>query len=310
MIQLIMACPLSSAAGFCSQNLLTSHDEEAERRIDPSGLGGFSIFWGRLVRVDILKVLPWTRLTFYGPKALQIRMAMASNVTDSYGGSLYKHQRTGKELGYLLTPPTGKQRAEGWASLETERKLQLKFDDPERPAFDVAISGLGWVTVEPLCKTLEKSESLLETTSKELHLSIRVPKPVEIFIRPPMPVGKAGSEWYQYRELTELDKKPDLNGIFERMGFDFVVLGFHVHSFCSETLRSLLADCKLRTTRNDAFHRFIVFVRENLVLMHGIHGALVRILTDIAMATKNLDGKYCIDLGGSEEVYRAELPIG
>ncbi|GAB4825916.1 nitric oxide associated protein 1 [Ancistrocladus abbreviatus] len=189
--------PRSRLRGQSFPNLLTSHDKEAARRIDSSGLGGFSIFWGGLVRVDILKVLPWTCLTFYGPKALQIHMVPTAEADDFYR----------KELGYLLTPPTGKQRAEGWAGLETERKLQLKFDDPERPAVDVAISGLGWVTVEPICKTLNMSEAFLETTAKELHLSVRVPKPVEIFIRPPMPVGKAGSEWYQYRELTELEEE-------------------------------------------------------------------------------------------------------
>ncbi|RRT57865.1 hypothetical protein B296_00046210 [Ensete ventricosum] len=31
--------------------------------------------------------------------------------------------------------------------------------------------------------------------------------PVEIFIRPPIPVGKAGEEWYQYQELTEKEEE-------------------------------------------------------------------------------------------------------
>lgn len=37
-----------------------------------------------------------------------------------------------KEVGLLLTPPTGKERADGWKGLEIERLLQIKFEDVER----------------------------------------------------------------------------------------------------------------------------------------------------------------------------------
>lgn len=37
-----------------------------------------------------------------------------------------------KEVGVLLTPPTGKQRADEWRGLETERQLQIKVEDVER----------------------------------------------------------------------------------------------------------------------------------------------------------------------------------
>lgn len=37
-----------------------------------------------------------------------------------------------KELGVMLTPPSGKQKAEGWKGLDTERLLQIKFEDKER----------------------------------------------------------------------------------------------------------------------------------------------------------------------------------
>lgn len=37
-----------------------------------------------------------------------------------------------KELGVLLTPPTGKQRADEWRGLEIVRELQIKFEDVER----------------------------------------------------------------------------------------------------------------------------------------------------------------------------------
>ncbi|XP_057951329.1 putative nitric oxide synthase isoform X2 [Malania oleifera] len=168
-------------------------DEKTSSENGSNGLNGFSVFWGGLVRIDFLKVLPQTRLIFYGPKRLQIHM-VPTVIADEF----YK-----KEVGVSLTPPTGKQKADEWMGLETERQLQINFEGKDRPACDVAISGLGWIAIEPVNKSLAVPDSDLEDTTKELHLVVRVPKPVEIFVRPPLPVGKAGREWYQYRELTE-----------------------------------------------------------------------------------------------------------
>lgn len=78
--------------------------------------------------------------------------------------------------------------------------LLLKVVDNGRPADDVAISGLGWISVVPVSNSLRKADPNI---AKELHLTVHVPKPVEIFLRTPLPVGKIGSESYQYRELTE-----------------------------------------------------------------------------------------------------------
>lgn len=77
----------------------------------------------------------------------------------------------------------------------------------DRPASDVAISGLGWIAIEPKRKSLGISDNNFAETIKELHLAVGVPRPVEIFVRPPIPVGKAGAEWYQYRELTEKEEE-------------------------------------------------------------------------------------------------------
>ncbi|CAH9111223.1 unnamed protein product [Cuscuta europaea] len=165
-------------------------------QVRSSGLTGFSMFWGGLVRVDVLKALPETRLIFYGPKAVQIHMVPTEEADEFYH----------RELGNLLTPPTGKEKADGWLGLETKRHIQLKYDNIERPACDVAISGLGWISVEPVGITLKSSNSqIVEETFGELILVVHIPKPVEIFVRPPMPVGKAGVEWYEYRELTETE---------------------------------------------------------------------------------------------------------
>ncbi|KAI3894206.1 hypothetical protein MKX03_022631 [Papaver bracteatum] len=160
-------------------------------------LNGFSIFWGGLVRVDVLKVLPSTRLTFYGPKALPIHMVPTVEADDFYR----------REIGVLLKPPTGNQITE-WEGLQSVRQLQIRFEDPKRPACDVAISGLGWIAVEAITNLQEISSSMSSVdNAEELHLAVHVPKPVEIFVRPPIPVTKAGKEWYEYRELTEMEEE-------------------------------------------------------------------------------------------------------
>lgn len=71
----------------------------------------------------------------------------------------------------------------------------------------MAISGLGWITIDPIPRSLRKSSINLEEVSKELHLAVHVPKPVEVFVRSPIPVGKAGAEWYQYRDLTDKEQE-------------------------------------------------------------------------------------------------------
>jgi hypothetical protein len=37
-----------------------------------------------------------------------------------------------KELGVLLIPPSGREKAENWRGLDAEHKLQIKFEDAER----------------------------------------------------------------------------------------------------------------------------------------------------------------------------------
>ncbi|GAB2261598.1 hypothetical protein Droror1_Dr00002595 [Drosera rotundifolia] len=181
---------------FPTSNQMTTSDENVENRSNSHGLTGFSIFWGGLARVDILKVLPSSRLTFYGPHALQLHMVPTSQADEFYQ----------KEVGVSLTPPNGKEQAVEWMGLQSKRKLHLEFEDPERPVCDIAISGLGWITVEPICKALE-NDSRPQPCRGELHLTVHVPKQVEVFIRPPMPVGKDGGEWYEYRELTEVEQE-------------------------------------------------------------------------------------------------------
>lgn len=190
--------PRSRLRGQSLPNPQVISDDETAGRIGSNGLKGFSIFWGGLVRVDVQEALPETCLTFYGPKALPIHLVPTDKADEFYE----------REVGTLLTPPSDKEKAESWAGLQIRRQLQIKSEDVERPACDVAISGLGWIAIEPIGRSYGVLNSDLEESErKELILEVHVPKPVEIFVRSPLPVGKNGLEWYQYRELTEKEQE-------------------------------------------------------------------------------------------------------
>jgi nitric-oxide synthase, plant len=75
-----------------------------------------------------------------------------------------------------------------------------------RPACDIAISGLGWISVEPFGLSIE-GDNHDEDETGQLHLAVHVPKPVEIFVRPPLPVGKDAESWYEYQELSEKEEE-------------------------------------------------------------------------------------------------------
>ncbi|GLJ08092.1 hypothetical protein SUGI_0081200 [Cryptomeria japonica] len=165
-----------------------------------NGLNGLSVFWGGLVRIDVVKMPLHTHLTMYGPKRVQIKVVPSSEADKFY------HE----ELGEALKPPTGKEKAKDWKGLESTHHINLKVEHKSRPLRDIAISGLGWVGIEE-----RSSEDVVEATNSDIlskgdgdiHLVVHVPKPVEVFVRPPMPIGKLGSTWYEYSELTEEEQE-------------------------------------------------------------------------------------------------------
>ncbi|KAH9312666.1 hypothetical protein KI387_027701 [Taxus chinensis] len=165
-----------------------------------NGLNGLSIFWGGLVRIDVVKVPFLTCLTMYGPKGVRIKVVPTSEANEFYH----------KELGETLQPPTGKDKAKDWQGLESNHPIDLKMERKSRPVRDVAISGLGWVAIEPRLSAdvAEAADSdILSKSDENLHLIVHVPKPVEVFVRPPIPVGKLGTTWYEYSELTEEEQE-------------------------------------------------------------------------------------------------------
>lgn len=191
--------PQSRLRGQTLPNYQVGSEKLMSGQLKSMGLNAFSIFWGGLVRIDLIQVLPETSLTFYGPKALKIHTVPTEEADEFYE----------KELGGLLTPPTGRDKADDWMGLETVRNLQISYDNIERPVCDVAISGLGWICVEPVNKKLAGTSDLAGKPSAGgvLVMTVRVPKPVEIFVRSPIPVGKDGGEWYEFRDLTEKEEE-------------------------------------------------------------------------------------------------------
>lgn len=98
---------------------------------------------------ELFQALPETRFTFYGPKALEIHVVPTKTATEFYQVKfLYTisinsiaNSRTSftiylgvlqKEVGVLLTPPSGKDQIQEWKGLQSHRLLRIEFNDPKR----------------------------------------------------------------------------------------------------------------------------------------------------------------------------------
>ncbi|KAK8463687.1 hypothetical protein PHAVU_011G015300 [Phaseolus vulgaris] len=76
--------PRSRLRGLSFPRSLVSADNVEQGASIVKGLNGFSIFWGGLVRIDVLKVLPETSLTFYGPKGIHIHTVPTEQADEFY----------------------------------------------------------------------------------------------------------------------------------------------------------------------------------------------------------------------------------
>ena len=138
---------------------------------------GASLFWGGVARVDIVKAPQALRLSFCG-----FGLRVASCATEE--AEAYHLQ----EAGVSLTPPNDPESAAALGPLQLRKKVQLSLTQGRHTA-DIAVSGLGWVAVSCL-------PTLLATSAVEMQLEIDiwVPAKVEVFLRPPMPVGGLPAE--------------------------------------------------------------------------------------------------------------------
>ena len=135
------------------------------------GLQGRTFFWGGLARIDVTACPSSLRLTFcgFGPKVHGCATADA----DAEYAAL---------VGTVLTPPNDAASAAELGPLQLRKQVSLALTPLQHTA-DIAISGLGWVAVSAL-PTLRAS-----TDEMRCEIDVWVPAKVEVFLRPPMPVG-------------------------------------------------------------------------------------------------------------------------
>ena len=70
-----------------------------------------------------------------------------------------------------------------------------------RPTGDIAISGLGWITVSGVARPTAGSTETLEPQG--VRLLVHTPRGVEVFVRDAIPVGGLAEKWYRFANLTE-----------------------------------------------------------------------------------------------------------
>ncbi|KAG8391599.1 hypothetical protein BUALT_Bualt01G0204200 [Buddleja alternifolia] len=123
------------------------------------------------------------------------------------GGEIVLASHVPKPVEIFIRPPlpvgsAGGKQFEFRELTEEEQEVRPKW-----PICDVDISGLGWISVEPFTQSSKSSESSAVECGGEIVLVVHVPKPVEIFIRPPLSVGSAGGKQFEFRELTEEEQE-------------------------------------------------------------------------------------------------------
>ncbi|KAL3685270.1 hypothetical protein R1sor_003292 [Riccia sorocarpa] len=193
-------------------------------------LSGTSLFWGGVVRIDVVKGPADLKLTFFGPSAIRIRKCPIEEADEFYE----------ENLGSALTPPTASN-VENWGGLGKVQDIIFDVEEgTSRPLGDIAISGLGWITigraaVEDEEDTGEKADNEdmknssssfayaeteadgddeeSEPSAEAIELILHTPKAVEVFVRPSIPLGKSATRWYEYEELddAELAARPTVN---------------------------------------------------------------------------------------------------
>ncbi|KAL2629695.1 hypothetical protein R1flu_014381 [Riccia fluitans] len=201
-------------------------DEELDE-VDDEGLwtegslSGTSLFWGGVARIDIVKAPADLKLTFFGPSSIRIRRCPIEEAEEYYK----------ENLGSALTPPTAGN-AENWAGLGKVQDIIFDIEqEASRPVGDIALSGLGWITIGRATAleedTVEKgydndakdsisdvkdaaieaggedSDDDDELSAEAIELVLHTPKSVEVFVRPSIPLGKSATRWYVYEDLDD-----------------------------------------------------------------------------------------------------------
>eukprot|EP00908_Phaeocystis_cordata_P016681 Transcript_27974.p1 GENE.Transcript_27974~~Transcript_27974.p1 ORF type:complete len:505 (+),score=203.91 Transcript_27974:492-2006(+) len=140
------------------------------------GMQGRSFFWGGVARLDVVSCPPAMRLTFCG-FGLRVHSCATAEADEEHA----------REAGVSLTPPNDRASAEALGPLQMRKRVTLTLTPLQHTA-DIAVSGLGWVAVSAL-PTLRAAPDQMRA-----EIDVWVPKRVEVFLRPPMPVGGLPAE--------------------------------------------------------------------------------------------------------------------
>ncbi|KAG5556452.1 hypothetical protein RHGRI_006900 [Rhododendron griersonianum] len=165
----ILSAGTDSAVNLWLASLPTSDDFSSEslvesptRRIDPL-LNSFNDYEDSVYGLAWSSREPWIfaslsydgRITSASPQEFdELLLVEAASVwifefIDTYGKITINGERSWKSIDTSNWEGAGRQ----LMGLETQRQLQIEFEDAQRPDRDVAISGLGWIAVEPISRS-------------------------------------------------------------------------------------------------------------------------------------------------------------
>ena len=139
----------------------------------PQSVCGTSLFWGGLMRIDIVQAPSAMRLSFFG-FGLRVHECETARADREY------LERAGVEW----VPPLGRESAADLGGGEAQLKHKITIDvelTPLSQSGDIAVSGLGWVSLGCL--------STLQPPPLRALLEVWVPPSVEVHFRPSIPVS-------------------------------------------------------------------------------------------------------------------------
>ncbi|CAM6093130.1 unnamed protein product [Calypogeia fissa] len=203
----------SGGKDWSHENSFTDIGEDEQDGTWTEGvLGGYSLFWGGIARIDVIKAPKDLKFTFYGPTAIRVLRVPTEEADEFYQDN----------IGRKLTPPSSSAVGQ-WAGLEKVQEISLIAEKlSKKPAGDVAISGLGWFTIgkanvieddvaEDDDGTIasatagDEDSQDLYNEDEEILIVLHIPKTVEMFVRPSIPLGKKATKWYEYVDLSDAE---------------------------------------------------------------------------------------------------------
>ena len=115
--------------------------------------------------------------------------AYTLTVSSCAGGAEAAQAHYDENVGRTLTPPLTPASAAELGGLQMAQRIELELFEMEQAA-DVAISGLGWVSVGALASLRPAGRA----ASERVVMEVWVPRGVQVSLRPPMPIAGLPNE--------------------------------------------------------------------------------------------------------------------